>query len=178
MGRFGAQQPFSSPSALLPMLTDMSEQHTFVTRQAVLLFGVGALVVGADQISKLATSESVCGPFVCPLRNDELMLGIGGKPTVHAAVVGFIAVAVFAIWVVVARRVASVPPIGVALFAAGIVSNLFDRVALGSVRDFVVVPANAVINLADVAIVLGSCICVVGSFRSLLSPTPRGGESK
>jgi signal peptidase II len=59
---------------------------------------------------------------------------------------------------------------GVTLFVAGGASNLFDRIAQGSVIDFVNVGVGSlrtgIFNIADVAIMLGIILTIGGGFRS------------
>ncbi len=52
------------------------------------------------------------------------------------------------------HRTGRLPAWPVALTVAGAVSNLVDRAVLGSVRDFLVV-GSVVINVADVAVIIG-----------------------
>ena len=60
--------------------------------------------------------------------------------------------------------------LGVALFVAGGTSNLLDRITYGKVIDFMNVGLGPVrtgiFNVADIAIMLGATIVVVGSYRS------------
>jgi signal peptidase II len=59
--------------------------------------------------------------------------------------------------------------VGLTLFAAGGVSNWFDRVTRGSVVDFVSVGLGplrtGIFNVADVAIVLGAALVVLAELR-------------
>jgi lipoprotein signal peptidase len=126
----------------------------------------GAAVIAADQITKFATSAAGCGPVICPLRNDALFLGLGDGSGVDAFTIGLAGVVLFAAWVFVARRYATVPAIAIALVVAGIAANGFDRLLLGSVRDFLAMPGGIVINLADVADVGGLLACVASVLRS------------
>jgi signal peptidase II len=66
---------------------------------------------------------------------------------------------------------------GLALFVSGGASNLADRMARGSVVDFMNVGVGplrtGIFNVADVAIMLGVAIVIVAGFRSSESdPTP------
>ena len=60
--------------------------------------------------------------------------------------------------------------LGVALFVAGGTSNLLDRITYGKVIDFMNVGLGPVrtgiFNVADMAIMLGAAIVVVGTYRS------------
>jgi lipoprotein signal peptidase len=121
---------------------------------------MSAAVLMVDQASKFAAGSAGCGSVICPVRNDVLFLSIRGGSAPTVLVIGFIGLAVFAGWVRVAmRRGACVPPVASAMVASGIVANLLDRVLLGSVRDFIMIPHLAVGNVADLAIVAGLVMC-------------------
>ena len=66
--------------------------------------------------------------------------------------------------------------LGVTLFIAGGVSNWIDRVAWGSVVDFLNVGVGPVrtgiFNVADVAILAGAVLIALSSRRHSLSPAP------
>src|SRR5262245_33358197 len=84
---------------------------------------------------------------------------------VFVAAAGLIAVAVASI----KFRWAGVPFTGAALFVAGGASNLIDRIARGSVVDFMNVGLGSlrtgIFNVADIALVLGVAFMVLGSSR-------------
>jgi lipoprotein signal peptidase len=130
------------------------------TRHESVAVLTAAAVLIVDQASKLVTESVGCGAVVCPVRNDVLFLSIrgGSAPTVLG--IGLLGLAIFAVWVFVAvRRGVSVPSVASALVVSGIVANLTDRVLLGSVRDFIMIPNVAVGNVADLAIVAGLVMC-------------------
>ena len=60
--------------------------------------------------------------------------------------------------------------LGLAFFVAGGASNLADRLARGTVTDFINVGVGplrtGIFNVADVAIMLGAALVAIGSFRS------------
>ena len=60
--------------------------------------------------------------------------------------------------------------LGLAFFVAGGASNLADRLARGTVTDFINVGVGSlrtgIFNVADVAIMLGAALVAFGSFRS------------
>ena len=66
---------------------------------------------------------------------------------------------------VVKLRLTSWPLVGLSLWWAGGASNLIDRVARGSVVDFLNVGIGAlrtgIFNVADVAVMLGVCILLL-----------------
>lgn len=68
------------------------------------------------------------------------------------------------------------PTLGLALFVAGGASNWIDRVARGSVVDFLNVGVGpvrmGVFNVADVAIMLGASVIVLATFSKKRSSPP------
>jgi lipoprotein signal peptidase len=131
----------------------------------------GLALVVADQVSKLAASSMECGPVICPLRNEALFLGIGAGSGVSALATGLFGLALFLLWIRSARRRGAVPAIAVACVVSGVVANTIDRVMLGSVRDFLAVPGNVVINIADIVDVGGLLVCIAYVARSRLLST-------
>ena len=129
---------------------------------------LGTALVVADQLSKLAASSTACGPVICPLHNEALFLGLGGGSGVNAIATGFGGLALFIVWVRLARRHAAVPRVAIAFVVAGIVANAMDRVMFGFVRDFLTIPGGVVINVADIADVAGLLACVASMIRALL----------
>jgi hypothetical protein len=139
----------------------------------------GMALLAVDQLSKLAAGFARCGPVVCPLRNDALFLGVGAASSVNAGAIGLIGLVTFGLWVFAVRRY-RVRPIAVAFVVAGIIANTLDRVLLGSVRDFLVIPGGVVINVADVADVGGLFVCVATVARAVVRSQllAKGGELK
>ena len=74
------------------------------------------------------------------------------------------------------RRWSRVESCGLALFMAGALSNLIDRIAVGSVIDFMNVGIGplrtGIFNVADMAIMLGIVLVVAEPFRSLIARRP------
>lgn len=71
-----------------------------------------------------------------------------------------------------------------ALLIAGAAGNLFDRIALGHVRDFIdFMPAIplvghwAIFNAADICITMGVLLCVLTGFRSKESSPEHAAQS-
>ena len=73
-----------------------------------------------------------------------------------------------------AARWSRVESCGLALFFAGALSNLVDRITMGSVIDFLNVGIGplrtGIFNVADVAILAGVGLPVVGSRTGILTP--------
>ena len=141
---------------------------------------VGGSLVSADQLSKLATSSTKCGPRLCPVRNDALLLGIGEGPTTQVLLIGLAGLIIFGLWVRAMSQRAQLAPFAVVFVVAGIVGNLVDRALFGSVRDFLVVPGHVAMNVADAAVAVGLLACSAAAARSITIPfhnNDRGGET-
>jgi signal peptidase II len=149
----------------------------------VLLVAIGA-TIGCDRVTKhIAATTLADAPTQSFLadtfrleyaENSGAFLGLGGEwpPPVRTAVFtvgnGLLLLAL----ILLARR-ARWPArslVGVALFVAGGVSNLVDRIAYGMVIDFMNVGVGPVrtgiFNVADMGIMLGAGILVLESYRS------------
>ena len=140
----------------------------------------GGSVVAVDQVSKLATSSAGCGTHLCPVRNDALMLGIGHGPTTQVVLIGLAGLVVFCLWVRSMKRRTELAPLAVVVVVAGILGNLIDRVLFGFVRDFLVIPGDVAINVADVALAVGLLVCAAAAAHSITIPfrtRPPGGET-
>jgi lipoprotein signal peptidase len=116
-------------------------------------------VIGVDQGTKLGAASLGPRPFIDPSHNPGLSLQV-----VDAA--RWVEVSVMTAVLVVAAMVLGprvldgcLPSGGVALALGGAASNLLDRALLGWVRDFLVV-GPVVINVADVAVVIGLALIV------------------
>ena len=94
---------------------------------------------------------------MCPLTNPGLMLGLV-ESDVDVVLFSLAGLSMFACWVRALAERAPISWTGVVL-VAGVAGNAVDRLTLGSVRDFAVVPGNAVVNVADVAIAIGLVAC-------------------
>lgn len=83
-------------------------------------------------------------------------------------VVGVSLLLIVVAFLAIRRRWTGVPLAGVALMWAGGASNLIDRVANGSVVDFLNVGLGSlrtgIFNVADIAVMLGAILIVVGDF--------------
>jgi len=132
----------------------MHTQHTQVLRHVTL---IGLATVIADQATKLAAQHTASGQHggaVVPVRNPEFSLGIA-----HASLPVMVALMAFGIAAVGAYLLrltirGQVPAWAIGLLLGGAISNLADRVASGSVRDFLATPW-IILNLADVAVAAG-----------------------
>jgi signal peptidase II len=160
-----------------------SDQMLARSSLRVALLAAMAGTIGCDRVTKLVATATLAD---APARsflggtlrldyaeNPGAFLGLGADwpPEVRAAV--FTAAAAIGLVVVagLAWRLRQVPLalVGLALFAAGSLSNLVDRVAYGSVVDFLNVGIGplrtGIFNLADVAILAGAALVVSSTAR-------------
>jgi signal peptidase II len=159
----------------------------------VLLMAIGA-TIGCDRVTKHVAATSLSGTpsrsFLADTVRLEyventgafLSLGADWPLPVRTAFFSFgnalllVALAVLA----VRRRWPRPTLLGVALFVGGGTSNLLDRIAYGKVIDFMNVGLGQVrtgiFNVADMAIMLGAAIVVVGSYRSDGRAQTRGSD--
>ncbi len=124
---------------------------------------VGALVLGADQLSKAVVRSSiergevvdlVAGVGLVNVRNRGIAFGLfsGAGPWL-AVIVGLAMLVLIATFVMHADTPLAWLPGG--LLLGGALGNLVDRVREGSVTDFIDFPAWPAFNLADSAITVG-----------------------
>lgn len=147
-------------------------------RHQIVAWAIGLSALALDQLTKATFESSSCGDVICPLRNDELMLGVVGGTTTQVLAASVVGLALFWLWVRVANRRAAIPVVASALVVSGVVGNLIDRVFLGSVRDFLAFPGNTVVNVADLALAVGLLVAVgaliVGLVTKPSAHWPRG----
>jgi signal peptidase II len=142
------------------------------------LVAVGMYVVALDQLTKGLVRSSlhpgddlrIAGTFSIALfRNPGIA---GGSLAGHAVAMSLLAtVAVAALLLFLARVRALGRPVltGFGLVIGGGLGNLVDRVRLGYVTDFIL-HGNSAFNVADVAILVGTMLILVGLVAALLRP--------
>ena len=150
-----------------------------VTRQGWAAYGVAAVLVVADQITKmwaLTLPEQVAHPVVWPLQftriwNNGVSFGLfqAGHDLVRWGFVVFsVGVAILlALW---ARRVTRwLPAMGLSLVMSGAIGNAIDRARFGAVVDFIDVSRIGVLpwifNIADSGITIGVVLLLIDSLR-------------
>ena len=157
----------------------------------VLLIAIGA-TIGCDRVTKHVAATTLSGApsrsfLADTLRlqyteNDGAFLGLGADwpLAVRTAVFG-VGSSVLLIGLAVLALRARWPGralLGVALFVAGGASNLVDRIAYGTVIDFMNVGIGSlrtgIFNVADMAIMLGAGILVLEGYRSNRHALPKG----
>jgi len=112
-----------------------------------------AAVMTLDQASKAAAFDGA-GRQIGTARNIGFFLGVGGGSQAGLIVLSVVVLGVFAF--AASRTMAALGgwTLGPMLIIGGAGSNLFDRVRLGAVRDFVTA-GPFIINIADVAVASG-----------------------
>lgn len=152
-------------------------------RTRVALAGVAVATIGCDRVTKhVAINELAGAPDRSFLADTVrltyaentggfLSLGASLPPEVRTMIfVGITGLALAVMFVLALRsRASNKARFGLALLLAGGLSNWIDRVARGSVVDFMNVGVGpvrtGVFNVADVAIMLGAIVFVVAEIR-------------
>ena len=155
--------------------------------QLVLVFAV-VITIGCDRVTKHVATTTLAGTpdrsylgdtvRVVYAENAGGFLGIGADLPAPARTALFTfatGLALIALGVLVTRNHWNgVAALGVSLFVAGGASNWFDRLADGSVVDFLNVGIGplrtGIFNVADIAITVGVALFALAEFR------PRGGS--
>jgi lipoprotein signal peptidase len=123
------------------------------TRLALGLAGV----MFADLATKLAAAALAAGHtsgLLVPVRNHEFSLGVAAAPLATTILLGGLGIALAAVFTLGPARRGELPTWIPACLLGGSLANLVDRIAFGSVHDFLATPW-IVFNLADVAVTAG-----------------------
>lgn len=127
---------------------------------------VAAAVVAVDQIAKAAITEEisrgekvdVIGPLQFTLTyNDGVAFGLAGGGGIFVILLSVIALVALGVFVGSAPEKTGTWLAG-GLILGGAVGNLVDRIRIGHVTDFVLLPNWPAFNLADCAITVGVVI--------------------
>jgi signal peptidase II len=157
----------------------------------IVLFVAVVITIGCDRVTKHVAERTLAGNGFRSFLSDTVrlqyaentggFLGLGGDlhPAARTALfevaTGIILLAIVA-WAV-RLRLAGWALIGLALFVTGGACNWIDRVARGSVVDFLIVGIGPVrtgiFNVADVAIMVGAAVFALTHIRQP-DPTPSG----
>lgn len=113
------------------------------------------VVIAIDQVTKTTATLIGPQPWLVPLRNPGLSLGLLTTSRWLEVAAMTIGLALLAAALLPALRRGRVGALPTGLLLGGAFSNLADRAALGSVRDMFPVGHLLVINLADVAVLIG-----------------------
>jgi len=129
-----------------------------------------ATLVG-DQMTKLASSAVPARTLgVVPIRNDAFSFGVVHAAASIAVVVMMLGIVAFGAYLIREAQRGAAPAWAVGLVLGGSISNLADRTAGGSVRDFLPIAHLAVVNVADLAVLVGIVGWLAG--RSRLGSRP------
>jgi len=175
----------SSTNALRP-ISSAERSLAAGPRQWVGFGAIALAAVAADQLTKqivsgtLALGESahVVGPLsIHHVQNSGIAFGLFADAT--SIVIGLTAVAVSWMLVFFGRsgRRHPILPVALGFVLGGSISNLFDRIRLGHVTDFLDVRFWPHFNLADSFIVVGIAIlfaALAAADRRPTGTTPRG----
>jgi signal peptidase II len=132
------------------------------------LFGVAVLAAGVDSTAKLlvhASSWLRRLPHIVPVQNRGYLLEIGSGAAPALVSMSFLAVMI--VWAVRAMAAGRVSSLAAGLLIGGAASNAIERVARGSVTDYLATPW-IVIDLGDVAVLTGLVLIVGARLRRAL----------
>lgn len=151
--------------------------------RAIVIFSILAINVGCDQISKSIVRNriedheqiSMVNNYVTLMRveNEGAFLSLGNS---LPKVVRFILLSLFPLvilgfgmgYLFTKKNLSKAMLLGFAFVIGGGMGNLYDRLVHGSVTDFMhidfVIFQTGVFNMADVSIMTGTAIVIIGSF--------------
>ncbi|MBO9534498.1 MAG: signal peptidase II [Solirubrobacteraceae bacterium] len=143
-----------------------------------IVIGVAAVVAVDQAVKALVRADVAQGsvrellPGIDLVHTKNTGVSFGFLADAPAWVVGLTSTAALVIVVALLARVAPGKPgrVAAALIAGGALGNLIDRIALGSVTDFLDLPLLPPCNIADVAITFGALTMAVAI---LLTPDDR-----
>lgn len=116
------------------------------------------LIILFDQISKYKVSVAAC--------NRGIAFGISVNATLISVIV------LLVIFLIFLREKNQIERIGFSMIFAGGLSNLFDRLVVGCVRDFIKIGSFPAFNLADFAITFGVLILAWSFFAKSFAKKP------
>jgi len=156
------------------------------------LGAVMASCVGCDQVTKAIASRDLRGHAPVRLLGNTIQLeyaeNTGGFLSIGAdlprpvrsivfELVSVLAIGGLLVFAIAGRSPTVLQLLGSALFAAGGLGNLVDRVARGATRDFILVQAGSlhtgIFNVADAVIMAGLGVLLVSFLRGRRATTPR-----
>jgi len=148
--------------------------------------------IGCDRVTKHAAATFLSGLPSRSYLGDTVRLGYventGGFLSLGAELPSVVRTGLFTVgtglllcmlaFIAIRHKWDRISTLGLALFVAGGTSNWIDRVARGSVVDFLDVGVGpvrtGVFNLADVAIMLGAGMIAIATFGSKQASSPPG----
>jgi signal peptidase II len=167
----------------------MPERGTRPLRPLLLWGGVALLVFAIDQWTKQMVVSHFGEGAPLPLTSFFSLVLVYNAGAAFSFLAGaggwqrelFILIAVLAsaiiVWMVVRHRRDAVFCAGLALILGGAIGNLYDRITLGKVIDFLLFHygehAFPAFNIADSAITIGAGLLILDSFRTKRRPHAR-----
>ncbi|HTU14241.1 MAG TPA: signal peptidase II [Solirubrobacterales bacterium] len=130
---------------------------------------IAVAVVAVDQITKAAVTEEIArgekvdviGPLQFTLTyNDGVAFGLAGGGGIFVILLSMVALVALGVFVGSAPERTGTWLAG-GLILGGAVGNLIDRIRIGHVTDFVLLPNWPAFNLADCAITVGVVILAI-----------------
>ena len=156
----------------------MTDNKTISVRARIAAFASAAAVILADQLTKLAAVKDLGrlgnSRTVIPgvldftyVENSGATAGILADHRWIFMVVSAIVIAAVVIYIALGKPGSRFTAISLALITGGGIGNMIDRVARGSVVDFIDVtlvdffPFNTVFNVADMFVCVGCAILII-----------------
>ena len=162
----------------------MPDALTMQRKLPWLLFTIAALIIGFDQFTKHLTLayidyldvSPVTPFFYLTLRYNEgaafsFLAGAGGWQRWLFAALATVVSVVLIIWItrIYRQKGYTLEALALALILGGALGNLYDRIMLGHVVDFIVLHYREhewpAFNIADSAICIGAALLVLDMFR-------------
>jgi len=171
----------------------MLEGNGFLSRQALIGYGAAGAIVVLDQWTKhLASLElsyrmpvELTSWFDLTLAHNtgaafSFLAGAGGWQRWFFTAVAAAVSVVLIVWLSRLPRHRVPLAVALGLVLGGGLGNLYDRVALGYVVDFISIHYHQwywpAFNIADSAITVGASVLVLDSFRSTEPSRPQAGD--
>ena len=160
----------------------------FILRTALIL-SIVIINVGCDQVSKKIVRENVPQNEIIRVLSNHLMvtnvensgafLSLGnslpqGVKNILLSLLPAIVVLVALYYAIRKQSIAPILLAGLCFIVGGGIGNIYDRIAYGSVTDFLQINAGGIqtgiFNMADVSITTGSLIILMGSILKRQMP--------
>jgi signal peptidase II len=139
---------------------------------AVVAIDQGTKAIATSALSPGERSEVL--PFLAfeNTRNEGIAFGLGGDVSTAVIAAGLALLLVLLVSLAVSSRPSAMIWLPAGLLAGGALGNLADRVRDEAVTDFIDLPLWPTFNLADVAIVAGVILLLVGVGRGERASEP------
>ena len=135
---------------------------------------IALLAALADRLTKAALANAAPGALVpglvnlAPVRNRGMAFSMLSGRGLGLALATALLIAALVFWLVARPDAPGLLRSGLWLIVGGGLGNLYDRIALGGVADFIDLAfvRFAVFNVADVCICAGAALAMVGMWRA------------